>query len=192
MSKILYMSISRPVVKAALAGAVIALLLTACGTSPAGQAGMEQRAQELNKNIMCPICPGESIDQSQATIALQMREIVREKLDEGWTDDQIQDFFVDRYGPSVLMEPPTDGFSIMAWIVPPVVVVVAIIAFLMAIRRMRPKGGPGQSAAGRDHAANNDDLKRYYERIETALEPHLTGVTTPESEIADSGDEPNG
>ena len=104
--------------KRALAVAALALLIVACSTAQSDVPRHEQRAQGLNKTIMCPICPGESIDQSQATISLQMREIVREKLDDGWSDKQIRDFFVERYGPSVLMEPPTEGFSILAWISP--------------------------------------------------------------------------
>ena len=61
----------------------------------------ERRASALNKAIMCPVCPGESIDQSQNPLAVQMRAIVDEKLEEGWDEGRIKDFFVERYGPSV-------------------------------------------------------------------------------------------
>ena len=73
---------------------------------------MEQRSQALNKTIMCPVCPGESIDQSQVVLAVQMRGIVAEKLAAGWSDEQVREFFVERYGPSVLLEPQTRAYPL--------------------------------------------------------------------------------
>ena len=168
---------------------VSVLLITACTSVQSDTPALELRSQGLNKTIMCPICPGESIDQSQATISLQMRDIVREKLADGWTDDQIRGFFVDRYGPSVLMEPPTEGFGLLAWIVPPVVVVVAIAAFLLAIRRMRGNGQRRQFER-RDNAEPQSDLERYYDRIEAALEPRLSAVSVTDETDASTPNEP--
>lgn len=182
LSKFVYISRASTVVRTAMAAAVLALLFVACSTAQSDVPKYDQRAQGLNKTIMCPICPGESIDQSQATISLQMREIVGEKLNDGWSDDQIRDFFVDRYGPSVLMEPPTEGFSIMAWIVPPVIVATAIAAFLLAIRWMRQPGRHERQAERRGDTVYQADLERYYERIEAALEPPLTGASIASSD----------
>ena len=98
---------------------------------------IERRAQRLNETIMCPVCPGESIDQSANPLAGQMRAIVDEKLNEGWTDRQIEDFFVERYGASVLLQPPAQGFSLAAWVVPPVAFVLAIASLLLTLRWMR-------------------------------------------------------
>ena len=94
----------------------------------------ERRIQELNKVLMCPVCPGESIDQSQNELSSQMRAIVIEKMDEGWTDEQIKNYFVERYGPRVVMNPPFTGFSIIAWIIPPFILVCAAILFVFYIR----------------------------------------------------------
>ena len=192
LSKFGHLYPSSVAVRTALVGATFALLLMACTIAPDELPALEQRATSLNKNIMCPICPGESIDQSQATIALQMRDIVREKLAEGWTDRQITDFFVDRYGPSVLMKPQTEGFTILAWIVPPVVVGVAVISFLLAIRWMRASERRGPRVVQGNDAAPNDGLERYYERIEAALEPRLTGASAPTDKTVDDVEEPNG
>ena len=123
---------------------VFAVLLILVGAAPAGCAAaqsdvppMERRAQALNQSIMCPVCPGESIDQSQVALAAQMRGIVNEKLADGWSDEQIRKFFVERYGPSVLLEPPTEGVSLAVWLVPPIGVVAAIAVFVIALRHMR-------------------------------------------------------
>ena len=177
-----YESRATAALRTVLAGAALALLMIACTTAQVGIPESERRFHGLNKTIMCPICPGESIDQSQATIALQMRDIVRDKLEEGWTDDQIRDFFVDRYGPSVLMEPPTEGIGILAWIVPPVIVGVAVAAFLLAINRMRKPGRRDWATPLRNDTDSSVDLESYYDRIEAALEPHLMGVSSHANE----------
>ena len=127
---------------------------------------MEQRSQALNKTIMCPVCPGESIDQSQVALAVQMRGIVAEKLAAGWDDEQVREFFVERYGPSVLLEPPTRGISLAVWLAPPIGVAAAIGVFVIAIRHMRRRP---TLADGDDDEMSDDDLQPYYERIEASV-----------------------
>ena len=60
---------------------------------------IEKRAQEINSVVMCPVCPGESIDQSQHPLAVQMRNIVVEELENGMNETQIKNYFVDYYFP---------------------------------------------------------------------------------------------
>ena len=127
---------------------------------------LERRAQQINKSVMCPVCPGESIDQSQHPLAVQMRSAVDEKLGEGWSDAQVREFFVERYGPVVLMEPPTEGVHVMAWIVPPLGAVLALAVLYMVIRLMaRPRSRP--AAADEMTGAERDE---YVARVEAALE----------------------
>jgi cytochrome c-type biogenesis protein CcmH len=68
-----------------------------------------------------------------------MRGIVAERLEEGWTEGQITDFFVERYGPSVLMEPPSDGANVVVWLVPPLGLALAGVALFAVLRQMRRK-----------------------------------------------------
>ena len=96
--------------------AVLALLAVACQGSSA-ELSLEERAQALDKELMCPVCPSETIDQSQVELAKQMRAIVRERLADGESEQEIKDFFVDRYGDSVLAAPPARGFNIVVWVV---------------------------------------------------------------------------
>ena len=126
---------------------------------------MEQRSQALNRTIMCPVCPGESIDQSQVVLAVQMRGIVNDKLAAGWSDEQVREFFVERYGPSVLLEPPTKGISLAVWLVPPLGVAAAIGVFVLALRHMRRR----PTASDGDDEMSDDDLQPYYERIEASV-----------------------
>ena len=116
---------------------------------------------------MCPVCPGESIDQSQVALAAQMRGIVDDKLAEGWTDEQVREFFVERYGPSVLLQPPTEGVSLAVWILPPVSVAAAIAVFVLVVRNMRRK--PEDDAGEMQGALSDDDLQAYYKRVEASV-----------------------
>ena len=166
-----------------LALTVVATSCNLRGDVPA----LELRATELNKAIMCPICPGESIDQAQNTLALQMRGIVRDKLADGETEDQIKQFFVERYGPSVLLEPPRRGFSLTAWVVPPVAVAAGIALFLQALRVMkRPARGRGGGDAAHE-PVSDDGLERYYARIEAVIGEGLSPQTPNDGERADDG-----
>ena len=137
---------------------------------------LERRAHELNKTIMCPLCPGESIDQSQNPLSAQMRAIVAEKLAEGWSDDQIRDFFVERYGQSVLLEPPREGFGLTAWIVPPAAFALALAALLIALRRMSSSRAAG---GGDDDDDGGAARAGYLARLRNALE-------TPDADSRDA------
>ena len=144
------------------------VLLTGCSDSQAVVSPVEQREHALNKSLMCPVCPGESIDQSQVALAVQMRGVVREKLAAGWTDEQVREFFVERYGPSVLLEPPTEGISLAVWLVPPIGVVAAIGVFIVVLRSMRRRPEPVNDNVIVD-AVSDEDLHPYFERIEESM-----------------------
>ncbi|MCH2304144.1 MAG: cytochrome c-type biogenesis protein CcmH [SAR202 cluster bacterium] len=91
----------------------------------------------MNKTIMCPVCPSETIDQSQNILAVQMRSIVEEKVEQGWSDDQIKNFFIERYGASVVSTPPKSGVDLIAWIVPPAVLVITIIGLYIFLKSIK-------------------------------------------------------
>jgi len=101
----------------------------------------EAEAQSIDRMLMCPICPGESIDQSQVELAKQMRQRVREMLAQGTTRQQVLDFFVERYGPTVLAAPPKSGLNLLAWVLPVALVAAALAGGFLALRAMR-RGNP--------------------------------------------------
>ena len=143
--------------------AAIALAYGCVTTTTPDVPASELRASALNKAIMCPVCPGESIDQSQNPLAAQMRAIVDEKLAEGESERQIKDFFVERYGPSVLLEPPSAGFGITAWIVPPLAFALALGSLFLTLRWMRRISEQGDENEGED-----EERMRYVRRLEEA------------------------
>jgi cytochrome c-type biogenesis protein CcmH len=107
----------------------------------------EKRAQSLEKQLICPICPGETLDQSFVQISQDMKRILREKLQEGEDEGQIKDFFVARYGTSVLAAPPRSGFNLVTWIVPPIGIALGVVGLFFVMRQMR-RSGANPVAAG--------------------------------------------
>ena len=96
----------------------------------------EKRYQNLNQVVMCPVCPGESIDQSQHPLAVQMRGIVSMRIQDGWTDEQILASFVDSYGEMVLLEPSRSGTNVILWVVPPLALLLAVISLILILRHL--------------------------------------------------------
>ena len=140
---------------------VLIQLLVSC-KAPTEISELDSRTNSLNKSIMCPVCPGESIDQSQNELAAHMRRIVREQIDGGKTDSEIREYFVDRYGSVVLLEPPTSGIGLIAWIVPPVGLLIAICSVAIALIVMKRKKREDVP----DDTLSYSDRVRYFKLLE--------------------------
>lgn len=108
---------------------------------------LEERAQRIYSGVMCPQCAGQTIDESNAPIAEAMRTAIRAQLRNGATNDAIVDSLVQSYGEGILASPPTRGFSLIAWLVPPLVLLLGAGAVAFAIRSMRGRAAAGPAAA---------------------------------------------
>ena len=98
-----------------------------------------------------------------------MRKIVLDKLEDGWTNKQIDDFFVERYGPSVLLEPPRQGFNIIVWIVPPLIIIVAGSVLFLVLRGMRNLSPAHNRSTIPSLNLTHRELANYFRRIENAF-----------------------
>ncbi len=96
---------------------------------------LEARARALSANLRCVVCRNESIDESNADLARDMRLVVRERLVEGYSDAQVMQFMVDRYGEFVLLEPRRDGWNILLWASGPILLLLGLGIAVTAIRR---------------------------------------------------------
>ena len=150
--------------------AVLALLSVACQGSSA-ELSLEERAQALNKELMCPVCPSETIDQSQVELAKQMRTTVRERLADGESEQEIRDFFVDRYGDNVLAAPPARGFNMVVWVVGALVLPIAAASLVLALRVMRRRGET-VSAPARPNA-DAEELETYLSKVDEEMSETL-------------------
>jgi cytochrome c-type biogenesis protein CcmH len=98
---------------------------------------MEGRARSLSKNLRCLVCQNQSIDDSNAGLARDLRVIVRQRLVAGDSDEQVIQYIVDRYGDYVLLEPPVKGITYALWYGPAILLVIAGGGLLIAARRRR-------------------------------------------------------
>jgi len=99
---------------------------------------METRARALQRQLRCLVCQGESIDESQAPLAAELRHLVREQMADGKSDGQIKQFLVARYGDFILMEPPLQPDTYFLWLAPFVVLLGAGGVAYWVIRRSKP------------------------------------------------------
>ena len=98
---------------------------------------LEGRARALSQELRCMVCQNQSIDDSDAPLAKDLRILVRERLTAGDSDRQVIDFLVARYGEFVLLKPRLSLHTLLLWLAPFVVLIVGAIAFLAAGRRTR-------------------------------------------------------
>ncbi|MCY4581658.1 MAG: cytochrome c-type biogenesis protein CcmH [Chloroflexi bacterium] len=107
---------------------------------------LEERAKRLDSGVMCPQCAGQTIDESNAPIAAAMRTAIRSQLRDGATDDAIMESLVQSYGDGILASPPTEGFSLLVWLVPPLALLVGAATVAFTVRNMR-RGRPAAESA---------------------------------------------
>src|SRR5689334_18870263 len=97
--------------------------------------GLEARARELSRELRCMVCQNQSIDESEAPLARDLRLLVRERLTKGDTDQQVLDFLVARYGEFVLLKPALEQKTLILWALPPAVLLAGALGLLLARRR---------------------------------------------------------
>jgi len=147
-------------------GLLLFLAMLSCPTqlSAAVQPGemlsnpaLEARARGLSQQLRCMVCQNESIDESDAPLAHDLRVLVRERLQAGDTDAQILDFLVARYGEFVLLKPRLSWRTALLWGLPPGLLLTGTALLVIAARRRR---GLAEPQANKLTAAEEVELKR--------------------------------
>jgi cytochrome c-type biogenesis protein CcmH len=98
---------------------------------------LEHRARVLSQELRCMVCQNQSIDDSDAPLAKDLRLLVRERLVKGDSDRQVLDFLVSRYGAFVLLKPPLEISTLLLWGLPPLVLLGGIVTLLTMAGRRR-------------------------------------------------------
>ena len=128
--------------RAASLGATLALL--ACLASPAlavqpdevmKDPTLEARARALSSELRCLVCQNESIDDSEAPLARDIRILIRERIGKGESNDSVRDYLVSRYGDFILLKPPFKPETLILWLSPVLVLGLGVGAALFAYRR---------------------------------------------------------
>jgi len=95
--------------------AVVAVVVVVLAAASAARAA--PNPSDLEAELVCPTCDT-TLDQSNAPIAQRMKQLIRQHIAAGWTEERIKADLVDQFGPGVLAEPPKSGFDLLAWLLP--------------------------------------------------------------------------
>ena len=117
----------------AIAGAAFAQSSEVAKPDPA----VERRMKALAEELRCLVCQNQTIADSNAPLALDLRNQIRAQVAEGRTDTQIREYMTDRYGDFVLYRPPFKATTAILWVGPFAMVALGVVVFLLVVRRRR-------------------------------------------------------
>ena len=101
-----------------------------------GDKSDEDRARSIGSRVKCPVCQGVAIADSPSETARAMMDVVEERIADGWSDNQIIDYFSERYTASIVIDPPFAGNTLLVWLLPLLAVVAGV--FMIFTRRKAP------------------------------------------------------
>ncbi len=120
---------------------------------------LSPQARAIAQKLQCPVCDGQPITESNATIARQMKANVQRQVDDGVAEEEILDFFVERYGPEVLREPRPEGIGWGVWLAPPIIALFGLLIVLFGLRSGgRPRPQPQQARPAPRSTADDDEI----------------------------------
>jgi cytochrome c-type biogenesis protein CcmH len=126
-------------------------------------ASLDDRVYAIARQLMCPVCAGQTVAESDSALAREMKTIIRQKLQAGEPSDKIVRYFVGQFGESVLAEPRPGGVSLILYAAPPLALIVGLTIAVVFIRRSRIRGGAPQAGAagppGLGRSSGLDDLE---------------------------------
>ena len=108
-----------------------------------GDPAKEARARDLSRELRCMVCQNQSIDDSEAPLARDLRLLVRERIAAGDSDNQVMDFLVARYGEFVLLKPRVNQHTLVLWLLPPLALAGGGLALWLHNRRRQKSAGDG-------------------------------------------------
>ncbi|MGJ3262753.1 MAG: cytochrome c-type biogenesis protein [Salinarimonas sp.] len=144
-----------PVLALCLALAALATPAAALGPDEIlDDPALEERAREVSKGLRCLVCQNQSIDDSDAPLARDLRTLVRERIEAGDSNDEVVTFVVDRYGDFVLLRPPLNAYTIVLWVAPTLVLIAGAGGLVLTLRRRRiAAAGPTAAALSAEEEA---------------------------------------
>lgn len=125
---------------------------------------LEKRARALSVNIRCLVCQNQSIDDSNADLARDLRVLVRERLVAGDSDTEVLDYLIARYGDFVMLKPPFKGSTYILWFGPLIVFVLAAIGLAVYFRRRRTEYADAGDSTRRLSSDERERLTRLLDR----------------------------
>ena len=150
--------------------AVIAAIWSFMILNAARNTTLDQRVQDVASQLKCPICQGESVADSPSQLAQQMRSVIRQQLQSGRSDQQVIQYFVERYGQQIVWSPPWQGFTLLAWLVPITLLLGGTVLLFMVLRDWHAAARVGTGDDDSDLTGIDDnELHHYRAQIEKEL-----------------------
>lgn len=153
---------------------LLLVLLTVWGSPDAasaqGSGPTENEVNQVARELYCPVCENIPLDACGTTACEQWRGVIREKLAEGWSAEEIKVYFVSQYGDRVLAEPPARGFNWLVYLVPPLAFAAGLVILFLGYQRWQreeiPEEGMFPSGAEkRDQSPSADYLQKVEEEL---------------------------
>ena len=113
---------------------------------PSPAEGLDDRVNEIAHLLMCPVCQGQSVAESNSNLAQDMRQIIRKQLEEGKSKDEVIAYFVSRYGETILASPPPRGVNWLLWVLPGLAIIFG--GFGIAIYLYKSQSGKNSGNGG--------------------------------------------
>lgn len=150
-----------------IAGAIVLMQLPALAVTPdevLADPGLEARARALSVQLRCLVCQNQSIDDSDAPLARDLRLLVRKRLEAKDSDVAVMDYIVSRYGDFVLLKPPVKSSTLLLWLTPLLVLVGAICLAIRAGFGQRAGAQGGRDSNARLSTSEEEQLKDILQR----------------------------
>lgn len=160
----------KTLVAACLLGISLILGHTFADAATVEETAVDQRVRAIAKQLRCAVCQNESIYDSNADLAVQMRALIREKVEAGASDGEIVAYFVSRYGDYILMEPRKEGVNWLLWLAPLWLLAAGILLVLGLVKRWQREGAASAGIPDPDghlHRKLEEEIRRNRRKEDT-------------------------
>jgi cytochrome c-type biogenesis protein CcmH len=128
---------------------------------------IDDQVKEIAYLLMCPVCQGQSVGESNSNLAHDMRDIIRKQLEEGKSKEEILAYFVNSYGESILASPPAKGINWLLWLLPGVAIVFGGLGIILFLYKSQSnKNDDKHTSENTRPEVDNDYIKRIEEELE--------------------------
>lgn len=152
-----------------LAGMTLIFVPQASAQNPSPTPAIsDDQVNAIAKEMYCPVCENTPLDVCPTQACAEWRELIREKLAEGWSEAQIKQYFVDRFGDRVLATPPARGLNWLVYVIPPIAILLGAFLLYSAFRAWQ-RSAPPPAQVSSPAADSNLSGDEYVRRLEEEL-----------------------
>lgn len=152
-----------------ITAAFITLLFLIFHTGISAAESLDDRVNEVAHLLMCPVCQGQSVAESNSNLAQDMRQIIRKQLEEGKSKEEVIAYFVNRYGETILASPPPKGVNWLLWLLPGLAIIFGGLGIGIYLYKSQSGEGSRNSGNKTEKATADSD---YMHKIDEELKRH--------------------